>query len=73
MAVEVENPFGHGASDLRLHEYNLQCREALREAWNRWCVGFEYKLEDEDRVSRYEQFGGVTPATKVSDASWSYW
>lgn len=71
----MENPFGHGFSDLRLFEYNLQIREALTECWQRWCAGLDDKLDDEARVENYEQFGSCVPVPsfKVHNAKWSYW
>lgn len=56
LAVEVENPFGHGRSDLRLHEYNLLIKETLLESWERWQMNLEPATESLDVQEKYVHF-----------------
>lgn len=43
MAVEVENPYGTGGSDLRLDSFNAELADMIHQAWRRWEAGLEYE------------------------------
>lgn len=65
----VENPFGHGTSDLRLFDYNLLTKESILETYDRWQADFhETSLSDE----RLEKYSEVQMKVVPSD-EWAYW
>eukprot|EP00171_Calliarthron_tuberculosum_P017309 IDg17309t1 len=57
LAVEVENPFGHGRSDLPLFEYNLLIKESLLESWERWQLNLETCACSEQIQEKYNNLG----------------
>lgn len=71
LAVEVENPFGHQGSDLRLLQYNILIRDTVLESWTNWEDDLGEVLDGTD-MEDYENFGETEDNEEVS--SWfTYW
>lgn len=71
LAVEVENPFGHGRSDLRLHEFNELIKDSLMESWERWQQNLEAATDSEDVQAGYAEFrSDIAGASYSADNYW---
>lgn len=74
--IQVENPYGYGTSDLRMHEYNLLVKESLLESWDRWRSNLDVSVTDRNRLHDYKEFNTSASSGDLTDSNepfFNYW
>lgn len=65
--MEIQDPFGKQANDLRIEDFNGEILDLVGEMWRRWV-----RLQDRDPAASYADGFGIRHVLKYANAKDRY-